>query len=427
MLGILQKEGHTITADKSEAEIIVVNTCSFIDSSKAESIDAVLDAAELKKTGRCKRLIVAGCMAERYAGQIRSDLPEVDAIVGANQIAEIGRAVSGAALPDPLTFGRSDGDYYLYDHTAPRSLATPWYTAYVKIAEGCSHTCAFCVIPKIRGPFRSRAIGSLVQEAHTLTERGVREITLVSQDTTSFGSDLGLQDGLAQLLDALAGVDGIRWLRFLYVYPDLISDRLVDIINRHEKICKYIDMPLQHASSRLLKLMRRGGSRAGLERLIRRIRTTIPGVTVRTTMIVGHPGETEADFQELKDFCRDMEFDRLGVFSYSDEEDTRSHELRDKVPTRTAERRRRELMRQQVAIIRRKHRKLVGKELPVLVEGASAESDLLLQGRLQSQAPEIDGVCLINDSEVGPLRPGEFRTIRITRAVEHDLLGTIIR
>ncbi len=427
MLGILQKEGHTITADTSEAEIIVVNTCSFIESSKKESIEAILETAELKKSGKLRRLIVAGCMAERYPKEIQSNLVEVDAILGVNQLEQITRVVSGAAMVPPDTFGRSDADLYLYDHTTPRSTVTLSYTAYVKIAEGCDHTCSFCIIPKIRGSFRSRSIYSLVQEARMLVERGVKEIVLVSQDTTSFGVDLGVQDGLAHLLEALAKVDGIRWIRFLYVYPDLVSDRLVEVVNSNDKICRYIDMPLQHVSARLLKSMRRGGNRTSLERMIGHIRTKIPGVTFRTTTIVGYPGETEEDFRELKAFCQDMEFDRLGVFSYSDEENTRSYELSEKVPLRTAERRRKELMRQQLKIAAAKNRRLVQREFPILIEGPSQESELLLQGRLESQAPEIDGVCLINDSLVGPVNAGEFHTLRITRAVEHDLLGTIVK
>jgi ribosomal protein S12 methylthiotransferase len=427
MLGLLQKEGHTITTDTSEADVIVVNTCSFIEGSKKESIDMILSAAELKKSGQCKRLVVAGCLAERYPKEIQSDLVEVDAILGTNQIEQIASAVSGDSVLPPTSFGRSDADFYLYDHTTPRILATPSYTAYVKIAEGCDHTCSFCIIPKIRGPLRSRSIHSLVQEARSLAERGVKEITLVSQDTTSFGADFGLQDGLAHLLEALAGVGGLRWIRFLYVYPDMVGDRLVNVISSHEQICKYIDMPLQHASARILRAMRRGGNRASLERMIQRIRTGIPGVIFRTTMIVGHPGETEEDFRELMDFCRDTEFDRLGVFAYSDEENTRSHELSGKVPARTAERRRRELMEQQSKIARAKNRRLIGREFPVLMEGPSQESELLLQGRLESQAPEIDGVCIINDSEAGPVHAGEFRVIRITQELEHDLLGAIVR
>ncbi len=327
----------------------------------------------------------------------------------------------------PNSFGRSDADPYLYDHQTPRLLARPGASAYMKIAEGCDHTCSFCIIPKIRGAFRSRSIHSLVQEALHLASQGVREITLVSQDTTSYGVDLGLTDGLARLLQALDKVDGIRWIRFLYVYPDLVSDRLMDVVTSSERICDYIDMPLQHASSRILRAMRRGGDRRSLTRMIERIRSGIPAVTIRTTMMVGFPGETEEDFQELMRFCGEMEFDRLGVFTYSREEDTAAFDLRHKVQARVAERRRLALMEQQAEISARKNRSLVHREFPVMVEGRSQESDLLLQARMESQAPEIDGVCLINDSEVGQVQPGEFRTIRITRALDHDLLGTIVR
>ncbi len=427
MLGLLQKEGHTITTDPSEADVIVVNTCSFIEDSKKESIDTILNAAELKKNGHCRRLVVAGCLAERYPTEIQSDLVEVDAILGTNQIGQITRAVSGTPVLPPTSFGRSDADFYLYDHTTPRVLATPSYTAYMKIAEGCDHTCSFCIIPKIRGPFRSRSIHSLVLEAENLVDRGVKEVTLVSQDTTSYGQDLGIQDGLAQLLEALAGVPGLRWIRFLYVYPELVSERLIDVISAHDQICKYIDMPLQHASARVLKLMKRGGNRASLERMIGCIRSGIPGVTFRTTMIVGHPGESEEDFRELLEFCADMEFDRLGVFTYSDEENTLSHELSGKVPARVVRRRQRELMEQQSRIAGAKNSRLIGREFPVLVEGPSQEHEMLLQGRLESQAPEIDGVCLINDAEIENVGLGEFHKIRITQALEHDLLGTIIR
>lgn len=427
MTGLLQKEGHVLTTDRAEAEIIVVNTCSFIQDSKRESIDTILEAAGLKKSGACKRLIVTGCLAERYPQEIEADLPEVDAILGTNQVVEITRAVAGDDVSPPATFGRSDADLYLYDDRTPRTLATPPYTAYIKIAEGCDHACAFCIIPSLRGPFRSRSIPSLVQEARNLAGSGVKEITLVSQDTTSYGTDLGIEDGLAHLLEALDGIPGIRWIRFLYVYPNMVSDRLVRVVSTSEIICKYIDMPLQHVSAHILRSMRRGGNRNSLSRIIDRIRRGIPGVTLRTTMIVGYPGETESDFEELKVFCRDMEFDRLGVFCYSDEEGTASFNSRKKVPAPSAEKRRRELMQQQARISRRKNRPLVGKELTVLIEGPSEESELLLQGRLESQAPEIDGVCLINDSEIGQPAPGEFRTVRITRALEHDLVGTIIR
>jgi ribosomal protein S12 methylthiotransferase len=427
MIGLLQARGHVFTADPSEADILVVNTCSFIEDSRKESIDAILSAARLKSAGSCKKLIVTGCLAERYPAEIRSDLSEVDAILGTNQIEEIVHVVAGRSVPPPNSYGRSDAEFYLYDHTTPRSLVGPGYAAYLKIAEGCNHTCAFCVIPKLRGPGRSRTIPSLVKEATNLAARGVREITLVSQDTTGYGQDLGIQDGLARLLEALDRIKGLHWIRFLYAYPNEISDALIDVIRSSKKICNYIDMPLQHVSAPILKSMRRGGNRASLTQMIERIRSGLPNVTLRTTLIVGFPGETRADFLELKNFCSAMEFDRLGVFTYSDEEDTIAYNLTPKVPARTAERRRRALMEQQAAIAARKNRNLIGKEFEVLIEGPSPESDLLLQGRLQSQAPEIDGVCLINDSEVEDIRSGEFRTIRITRVLEHDLLGTIVR
>ena len=426
MLGLLQKEGHTLTTEPAEAEILVVNTCSFIEGSKRESIDTILEAAELKKTGNCKRLIVTGCLAERYPKEIRTDLVEVDAILGTNQIGQIARAAAGAAVPPPVSFGRSDADLFLYDHTTPRLLVTPRYSAYMKIAEGCDHTCAFCIIPKIRGRFRSRTVPSLVREASNLAAQGVKEVTLVSQDTTSYGVDHGLQDGLAQLLEALENVRGLRWIRFLYVYPNLVSDRLIHVVSGSDRICSYIDMPLQHASASVLKAMKRGGNRRSLTAMVERIRKGLPGATFRTTMIVGFPGETDKDFGELMRFCREMEFDRLGVFTYSDEENTDAFGARGKVAAARAEERRRLLMEQQAGIASRKNRLLIGKELPILVEGPSPESDLLLQGRLESQAPEIDGVCLINDSRVGEVQAGEFRTIRITRAMEHDLIGTVV-
>jgi ribosomal protein S12 methylthiotransferase len=427
MIGLLQAQGHVLTSNPEEAEILVVNTCSFIEGSKKESIETILAAARLKKTGNCKKIIVAGCMAERYPKEIVRDLVEVDAILGTNQIEDIGRVVEGKQISAPNSFGRSDAALYLYNHRTPRTLIGPSYAAYMKISEGCDHTCSFCIIPKIRGRLRSRTIPSLIKEANQLASQGVKELTLISQDTTSYGVDLGLQDGLAHLLQSLDKVKGLHWIRFLYVYPKLVNDRLIEVVRSSEKICSYIDMPLQHSSARVLKSMKRGGNRKSLTRMIERIRDKIPGVTFRTTMIVGHPGETEEDFAELKDFCREMEFDRLGVFAYSDEEDTAAYKLQDKIPTRTAERRRRILMNQQAKISKKKNKTLVGKDLAILVEGPSKESDLLLQGRLESQAPEIDGVCLINDSDAGEIHSGEFRTIRITRALEHDLIGRIVK
>jgi ribosomal protein S12 methylthiotransferase len=427
MLGLLHKEGHTFTTDASEAEIIIVNTCSFINDSKQESIETILEAAELKKNGVCRKLIVAGCLAERYPREIRAELREVDALVGINQIEQSGRAAQGKPVMHPASYNRSDADLYLYDHATPRILTGPRYSAYIKVAEGCDHTCAFCVIPKIRGAFRSRSIESVVHEARQLASQGVREITLVSQDTTSYGLDLGLKEGLADLLLALDKIESIRWIRFLYAYPSMVSDKLLQVVASSTKICKYIDMPLQHASTRILKGMKRGGNRSTFSKMIARIRKIMPGVTLRTTMIVGFPGETEEDFLELKSFCKEMKFDRLGVFAYSDEEDTDAFVLGRKIPLKTAERRRAVVMKQQSRVAKSANLRLVGREFPILVEGPARQSELLLQGRLESQAPEIDGVCLINDSDVGQLQAGEFRTILITKAMGHDLLGRIVR
>lgn len=427
MIGLLQKHGHVLTTDIKDAEVIVVNTCSFIEDARKEAIDTILDAALFKKTGSCRKLIVAGCLAERYPAEIRSDLAEVDAIIGTNQIEKIIQVVSGVPVAPPDSFGRSDADLYLYDHTVPRTLITPSYTAYIKVSEGCDHACSFCIIPKLRGRFRSRSIQSLVEEATKLASRGVKEITLISQDTTGYGRDLGIQDGLAHLLKALDRIEGFRWIRFLYAFPNQINDGLIDVINSSEKICRYIDMPLQHAGAKILKSMKRGGNRRSFTRTIERIRKKIPGVTLRTTMIVGFPGETDEDFTELSEFCREMEFDHMGIFAYSDEENTQAKNFEPKISTRTAERRRNMLMKQQAKIAAKKNRSFIGKELPILIEGPSQESDLLLQGRIESQAPEIDGVCLINDSAVGTVERGEFRTIRITRAMPYDLLGKIIR
>ena len=427
MIGLLQAQGHILTPDPAEAEVLVINTCSFIGDSKKESIDTILAAVQLKNSGSCKRLIVTGCLPERYAKEIHSDLSEIDVILGTNQIEDIVRAVSGESVAPPNSYGRSDADLYLYDHTTPRTIIGPRFAAYIKVSEGCDHSCAFCVIPKIRGRFRSRSIASLVQEAKQLANLGVKEITLVSQDTTSYGTDLGMKDGLADLLEALDKVPGLRWIRFLYIYPDLVSDKLIRVVNGSDKICRYIDMPLQHVSASILKSMRRGGNRTSLTRMIERIRKGIPEVTLRTTLIVGFPGETRSDFLELRNFCREIEFDRLGVFTYSDEEDTFAYSMHPKVTRRTAARRQQILMEQQAKIADRKNKNLIGKEFDILVEGPSQESDLLLQGRLESQAPEIDGVCLINDSEVGEVYGGEFRTIQIIQSLGHDLLGKIVK
>src|SRR5919112_5140286 len=349
MMGHLKQNGYEITSDASDADTVVVNTCGFIDSAKKESIDTILEAAQLKTNGQAKRLIVAGCLVERYRDELKAEMPEVDAFIGTNQINDI------LTVCDPKTNTRSlpvvqlgnQSATYLYDESTPRILATPSHYAYVKIAEGCDRPCAFCFIPQMRGHFRSRRFGSVVAEARSLVEQGVKELVLVAQDSSRYGEDLGLTDGLADLLRELARLDGVEWVRVMYAYPTHVSDAFLDVMASEPKACKYLDIPLQHAAQKVLKLMRRGGNRESLERLIRRVRERVPGIAVRTTFITGFPGETEEDFEELLTFIKNVEFDRVGVFTYSDEEGTHAFDLPDKVDARTAQRRRTRLMKEQ--------------------------------------------------------------------------------
>ncbi len=428
MMGHLQQNGYQITSDATDADTVVVNTCGFIDSAKKESIEAILEAARLKTEGQAKRLIVAGCLVERYRDELKAEMPEVDAFIGTNQINDI------LTVCDPRTNTRSlpivqlgnQTSTYLYDESTPRVLATPSYYAFVKIAEGCDRPCAFCFIPQMRGHFRSRRFGSIVAEAQQLAEEGVKEIILVAQDSSRYGEDLGKQDALARLLRELARVDGIEWVRVMYTYPTHISDAFLDVLAEEPRAVKYLDMPLQHASQNVLKLMKRGGNRDSLERLIERVRKRVPGIAVRTTFITGFPGETEADFEELQSFIKNVEFDRVGVFTYSNEEGTGAFALPDKVPARIAARRRTALMKQQARISRRKNQQRVGAVVRVLFEGESKESELLWQGRIETQAPDIDGCVLINDVPEGVLpEPGDFVNVEITEAHEYDLLGRI--
>jgi ribosomal protein S12 methylthiotransferase len=368
-----------------------------------------------------KRLVVAGCLVERYRGDIRKDLPEVDAIVGTNDVGMIVQACEGDSF-------QPTSQPFLYHDASPRVFTTPRHSAYIKIAEGCDHPCSFCVIPQYRGAFRSRRFESLVAEATRLFEQGVREINLIGQDTTSYGEDLELRDGLASLLARLAQIETTspKWIRFLYAYPNRVTQGLLDTIAQHDALAKYIDMPLQHASREVLKRMKRGSSGDQFLKLIERIRRTIPGVAIRTSFIVGFPGETQADFDELCQFVEAAQFDRVGVFTYSDEDTSKSFELDAKVDGRTANNRKRSLMALQRKISKKRNRALVGSEVRVLVEGPSEESDLLWQARMQSQAPEIDGIVYINDDGGMPIRPGEFRTLRVTEAHDYDVVGEII-
>ncbi len=422
MMGQLVARGHELTHQPDQADVLVVNTCSFIDPAKQESIDAILEMAEYKKVGRARKLVVAGCLVERYRGDIRRDMPEVDALIGTNEIESI------VAICEDLEPPAGPSEPYLYHHLTPRVLATPSHFAYLKIAEGCDHPCTFCVIPQYRGSFRSRRLESVVSEATRLFQQGVREINLIGQDTTCYGEDLGISDGLPQLLVRLAAIETPRekWVRFLYAYPNKVTQRLLDTIAAHDALTKYIDMPLQHASARVLKRMKRGSSGDLFLKLLERIRRTIPGVAIRTSMIVGFPGETAEDFTELCQFVEAAKFDNLGVFAYSDEDTAPSYALDAKVEGRTIHNRRRHLMALQRKISRRRNRALVGAEIPVLIEGPSEETDLLWQGRMPTQAPEIDGVALINDFEGDEPRAGEIRHLRITEAHDYDVVGTLL-
>jgi ribosomal protein S12 methylthiotransferase len=429
MMGRLKQAGYEITTDETDAETLVVNTCGFIDAAKKESVDAILEAARMKSEGKCQRLVVAGCLVERYREELRESIPEVDAFIGTNQIDEITTVadarVNTRSLP-VVSIGNQSATY-LYDESTPRVLATPQHFAYVKIAEGCDRPCAFCFIPQMRGHFRSRRFGSVVAEARSLIEQGVKELVLVAQDSSRYGEDLGLQDGLADLLRELARLEGVEWVRVMYAYPTHVSDAFLDVMASEPKACKYLDIPLQHASQKVLKLMRRGGNRESLERLIARVRSRVPNVVVRTTFIAGFPGETEEDFAELMQFVRNVEFDRVGVFAYSDEEGTPAFDLPDKVDPKVAARRRNALMREQKKISRRRNRARVGETLRVLFEGTSAETDLLWQARSEGQAPDIDGCVLINDAPEGfTPQPGDFVNVRITGAHEYDLVGEIV-
>src|SRR5882757_3362751 len=428
MMGQLKANGYELTADASEADTVVVNTCGFIDSAKQESIDTILEAARLKTDGKATRLVVAGCLVERYRDDLKAAMPEVDAFIGTSQINDI------LAVCDPKTNTRklpvvplgNQSATYLYDESTPRVLATPSHYAFIKIAEGCDRPCAFCFIPQMRGHFRSRRFGSIIAEAQQLAEEGVKELVLVAQDSSRYGEDLGKHDALARLLRELAQTEGIEWVRVMYTYPTHISDGFLDVLAEEPKAVKYLDMPLQHASQNVLKLMKRGGNRASLERLIERVRRRVPGLAVRTTFIAGFPGETDEDFEELMTMVQNVEFDRVGVFTYSDEEGTLAYDLPNKVEPKIAKKRRDRLMKEQAKIAKRKHKAMVGNQVRVMFEGESNESELLWQGRMETQAPDIDGCVLINDAPEGLVpKPGEFVNVLIERAHDYDVIGRI--
>jgi ribosomal protein S12 methylthiotransferase len=520
-MGLLDRAGARLTARPEDAEILVVNTCSFIDAAKQESVSTVLEMARHKSSGRARKLIVTGCLVERYRDEIRKNIPEVDAVLGTGELESILEAAGlnpapASVAPSPFTIlatpqsgagkqegsatelvqnqngpkgrsgkesqagthkafvkgtgfspyikkqetdgalapegsqpaSRKEGDAralhgrflreawagasstlptYLYDDTTPRLLSTPRASAYIKIAEGCDHPCTFCVIPNLRGKFRSRRFESVVAEAEQLVARGVREITLIGQDTTCYGEDLGLRDGLAMLLDALAQIEGLRWLRFLYAYPNRITGRLLETIAAHPNICKYLDLPLQHASPDVLKRMKRGAGADIFLKTLNKVRAAVPGIALRTSFIVGFPGESLRDFQLLEEFIGEAKFDWLGVFNYSHEEGSEAWSLSARIPRRTIESRRRRLMRLQQSISRKSKQNWVGRELTLLAEGESAETPLLWEGRTEFHAPEIDGKLYINDfGPLSSLEVGRFYRAQITESHDYDLVARIL-
>src|ERR1017187_800797 len=477
MMGLLDRAGARLTAHPEDAEILVVNTCSFIDTAKQESIDTILEMARYKTNGSARKLILAGCLGERYRDEIRKSIPEVDAVVGTGELEAILEAAglsmpaapastspfnilsgaaaevrpgkeSQAATHKHETTSRSEGDArerqgrfardewqgaahllptYLYDESTPRFLTTPKSSAYIKIAEGCDHPCTFCVIPNLRGKFRSRRFESVVAEAQQLVARGVQELTLIGQDTTCFGEDLGIKDGLATLLDSLARIEGLRWLRFLYAYPNRITGKLLDTIARHDNICKYLDVPLHHASPAVLKTMKRGAGADIFLKTLEKVRAAVPGIALRTSFIVGFPGESSEDITILEDFVKEAKFDWLGVFGYSDEEGSAAFPLEGKLNKRTIESRKRRLMKLQQSISKRAKQQWIGRELVLLAEGESDETPLLWEGRTQFHAPEIDGKVYINDfGELESPEPGRFYKAEITEAHEYDVVARIL-
>ncbi len=424
MMGLLESRGHQLTLDPGEADALVVNTCSFIEPAKQESIDTIIETAQYKKTGRAKRLVVAGCLVERYRDELQENIPEVDAVLGTNEIESIVQHCE--AGNDSSVAGT--GEPYLYHDLTPRRLATPRHFAYIKINEGCDHPCSFCIIPQLRGSFRSRRFESVVSEARRLFRDGAREVNLIGQDTTAFGEDIGLRDGLPVLLDRLARIEDGGWIRVLYAYPNRVTDKLLETIAHHDSLCPYLDIPLQHASAGVLRRMRRGASGDLFLELVERIRRTIPGAAIRSSFIVGFPGETEADFETLCAFLEAAEFDHVGCFRYSDDPHSASSALDGKLDRRTIYNRQRRLMAVQRQVSRRRNRRLVGRLLPLIVTGRSPETDLLWQGRLQTQAEEIDGKTYLTRFPDGASpSPGDLGVVRITRATDYDLFGEVER
>lgn len=456
MLGLAQQAGHELTADSDAADVLVVNTCAFIDGAKQESVNAILEMAQRKTGGRARRLVVTGCLAERYRDELQKEIPEIDAVLGTGEVPRFVEAIegregapapgdTGTATPVALFRRGPDGatpavlrgvaarhreavatrplPTYLYEAATPRTRVTPRHFAYVKVAEGCDYNCSFCIIPTLRGQYRSRPAEDIVREARSLAERGVRELILISQDTTFYGVDRREKGALAPLLRALAGVDGLEWIRLLYLYPTTITDDVLDVMADTGKVCRYIDLPLQHSAEPVLRRMRRPGHRGAYARLLDRIRARVPGVTLRTTFIVGFPGETDEDFDDLLGFVRETEFDHVGVFTYSHEEGTAAYALPDDVSSRVKARRRDALMRLQRDIVARRQAARIGERVRVLVDGPSPENELVMRGRLEGQAPEIDPLVYFTDCDPSTLPSGAMVEAEIVDARDYDLVA----
>lgn len=421
-LGILSKrKGMELTSELSEADIVIVNTCGFIGDAKEESIETILEVSEFKETGNLKKLIVAGCLAQKYSEEILKELPEVDAVIGTGDIDKIEKVVD--EILENKKVVETKNMTFLANANTERVLTTASHTAYLKISEGCNRACTYCIIPQMRGRLRSRSIEDIVEEAKRLVASGVREINLLAQETTEYGIDLYGDKKLAALMKELCKIEGLKWLRTYYMHPEYVTDELIEVMKSEEKICKYFDVPIQHVSDNILRNMARAKSGEQVKDVLNRIRKAIPEATIRTTLIVGFPGETEENFQELMDYVREFEFDYAGVFKYSREEDTVAYNLPNQVPEEIKEKRYAELVNLQSEIAERKNRRLLGEEIEVMIDGVSSESEYLLQGRIKRQALEIDGKVLTTD---GTAKPGEIVKVKFEQNFEYDFVGPIV-
>lgn len=421
MLGLLAKKGYQMTADETEADVIVINTCCFIHDAKEESIQTILEMAEYKKEGSLKALIVTGCLAQRYQQEILEEIPEVDEVLGTTSYPEIADAIENA-LEGRAEVRMRDIDELPVTDTE-RVVTTGGHFAYLKIAEGCDKHCTYCIIPKIRGNFRSVPMEKLIKEAETLAQNGVKELILVAQETTLYGKDLYGEKSLHKLLKELCQINGIRWIRILYCYPEEIDDNFIQVMKEEPKICHYVDLPIQHANTDILKRMGRKTSKEQLEEVIGKLRKEIPDIAIRTTLITGFPGETQEQHEELADFVDEMEFDRLGVFTYSPEEDTPAAEMEGQIPEEIKEERQAELMELQQEIAFEQAENMVGREILVMIEGKVADENAYV-GRTYKDAPNVDGLIFVNTDE--ELMSGDFARVKVTGAAEYDLIGELI-